>query len=52
LNPNQTHSQIVHQHVQKDVPCHALGPFSFLQLWSSFCTFCTIPIIQQVNKNA
>jgi hypothetical protein len=30
LNPNQTHSPIVHQHVEKDVPCHAPGPYSFL----------------------
>ncbi len=50
LNPKQTHSPIVHQHVQKDVPCHALGPYSFLQLWSSSCTYCTVPIIQQVKK--
>jgi hypothetical protein len=28
LNPNQTHSPIVHQHVEKDAP----GPYSFLQL--------------------
>jgi hypothetical protein len=52
LNPNQTHSPIVHQHVQKDAPCHAPSSFSFLQLRSSFCTSCTVPIIQQVNKNA
>jgi len=40
----------VHQHVQKDAPCHALGPYSFLQLWSSSCTSCIVPIIQQVKK--
>ncbi len=50
LNPNQTHSPIVHQHVQKDAPCHAPGPYSFLQLWSSSCTSCTVLIIQQVKK--
>jgi len=50
LNRNQTHSPIVHQHVQKNVPCHAPGPYSFMQLWSSSCTSCTIPIIQQVKK--
>jgi len=22
----------MHQHVEKDVPCHAPGPYSFLQL--------------------
>jgi hypothetical protein len=27
LNPNQTHSPIVHQHVQKDAPCHAPSPY-------------------------
>ncbi len=40
----------MHQHVEKDAPCHAPGPYSFLQLWSSSCTSCTIPIIQQVKK--
>jgi hypothetical protein len=50
LNPNQTHSPMLQQHVQKDAPCHAPGPYSFLQLWSSSCTSCTVPIIQQVKK--
>ncbi len=40
----------MHQHVQKDALWHALGPYSFLHLWSSSCTSCTVPIIQQVKK--
>ena len=52
FNPNQTHSPIVHQHVKKDAPFHAPGPLSFLQLWSSSCTSCIVPIKQQVKKKA
>jgi hypothetical protein len=30
IESQQTHSPVVHQHLQKDVPCHAIGPFSFV----------------------
>jgi hypothetical protein len=32
IQSQPNHSPIVHQHVQKDAPCHAPGPLSFLQL--------------------